>query len=46
MFARCLLFPVTIRRRVRVVINFVKKNTWIVLVAAFVVLVVAGIMVS
>ena len=28
------------------VIDFVKKNTWIVLVAAFVVLVVAGIMMS
>lgn len=32
--------------RVRVVIEFVKKNTWVVLVAAFLVLVVAGILMS
>lgn len=46
MYARCLLFQGIIPLRVCVVIDFVKKNTWVVLVAAFIVLVVAGIMMS
>ncbi len=36
----------TTNRRVGVVIDFVRKNPWVLLVAAFIVLVVVGIMMT
>jgi hypothetical protein len=46
MVEQSLVFHESLSRRGTAVIDFVKKNTWVVLVVAFVALVVAGIMMS